>query len=205
MKQLGYWCSIAAIVASVAVACSTEDADGPTPSSETAGDSGLVGGGPQGGSGPLPAGGAGGARAWTCDSGYDLNSYHGDTAGLCAADESRWIECCPDDISHALTVVCAPDGSTCVSIDGAYCTTYDTSTECGWLLCDPENQLDAAGGAGGAGATACPWEKAMHPELLVPCASDVHCEGTHQVCNRRIANRMFCGDPNGSAQGGASQ
>jgi|SRR5882724_6457802 len=209
MMKLARWSSIALATAFIAAACTADDGGETSPNDVgQAGDSSDAGSGAStGGSGAstgasgASGGGAAAAPGWTCDSGYDLASYNGDQTGLCPANESRWIECCPDDITPAVTIVCAPDGSVCVAVGGATCTTYNTHTECGWTFCDPNAQ--GTGGAGGASTSDCPRDKVANPAPLVPCASDVHCEDMRQVCNQRIANRMFCGDPDGSSQGGS--
>jgi hypothetical protein len=220
MTLIRNWASMMGAGLLVASACSS-DSDG-TASPDMAGQAGeksaqageksaqageksaQAGAGAAFGGGGGSDGGSG--TGWTCASGYDLPSYTGDQAGLCAANESRWSDCCigpAADVSASLTTRCAPDGSDCVS--GPYCTLFaNDGYECGWLICDPN-----VGGAGGASAD-CPVDKAaaalnaaLNGELrLVPCASDEHCSAGHQVCNRRIANRMFCGDADQSAQGG---
>ena len=213
------WFSIASVVVLVAGACSTDDAAQPaSDGTDQGGDSSMAGSGSTslGGSsstGGTGAGAAAGTPSWACDSGYDLPSYNGDQSGLCAANESRWIDCCTGpaaDIADAIRTRCAPDGSACIA--DSYCTTYNTTTlECGWIVCDPDNQ-GATGGAGGAAGQECPWDKARAAldnainnadSGPVPCAADVHCQKTHQVCNVRIANRMFCGNPGASGQGGS--
>jgi hypothetical protein len=216
MLRIACWISIAAVSSLVVGACSDDDdhsAIGRLGAAGEAGSGASIGGSAQSGSrGNGGASGAAGAHGWTCETGYRLASYDGDQSGLCAPTESRWVDCCDGagaDIAEAIVTRCAPDGSVCVA--DSYCTLFNTATfECGWLLCDPDN-APAAGGAGGAADSDCPWDKAR--EALeratnegdpgpIPCATDRHCEKTHQVCNLRIANRMFCGDPDSSGQGG---
>ena len=216
MLRITYWISIAAVSSVVVGACS--DDDDQTGGLNAAGEAGsgvsMGGSAPSSGSGGAPdAAGAAVGPVWTCETGYVLASYDGDQSGLCAAGESRWVDCCDGagaDVADAIVTRCAPDGSVCVA--DSYCTTFNTtSLECGWRLCDPDN-APAAGGAGGAADSDCPWDKAR--EALdrainegdpgpIPCATDRHCEKTHQVCNLRIANRMFCGDTDSSGQGGS--
>jgi hypothetical protein len=148
----------------------------------TGGDSvaGASGEGGAPGAGGVPSG-----EESTCEAEYELASYSGDTEGLCQPAESVWRNCCsPDgDIAAAERTRCAPDGSVCIV--GSYCTLY--GGECGWSMCDP-NEVGAAG-AGGAEQTPC-----QNPEAILPCSTDAHCiDGL--VCNRRVSNRMFCGEP----------
>ena len=170
----------------LALGCSTEAATAPTPT-----------------------------RDWTCDTGYELASYEGDERELCAANESVWRSCCLEqggELPEAIDVRCAPDKSACVADDSCSLFVTTTAFECGWISCDPVN--GGPGGAGGGGAAStCDWELAAATfeahvsgdRGLVACAADQHCEPMNQVCNRRLYNRMFCGDAENVSLGGAGQ
>lgn len=135
---------------------------------------------------------------------YALNSFSGDTDALCVVAEHMWERCCPraGDIATSLQARCAPDGSYCVV--ASFCTTFSPETgrdayECGWHDCGGESSAND-GGAGGSD-NRCPadklaeaWELAEEGLGVEPCANDSDCAAP-DVCNSRIANRMFCGEP----------
>jgi hypothetical protein len=198
-----YLCGALVLVPVAAVACGDDD-DQTAGSGAAAGASNEAGAGGvadsaggsggtenQGGGGVTQNVGGGAGSADHCAA-YDLDSYDGDTDGLCDAAEVKAcdFELC-GDYGAALSVLCAPDKSGCIWAAGV-CT---SQTECGWVDCDVarddefceglEEMVDDVKESGG-------------PER---CVSDADCSAP-ATCSRRIANMMVC-DPVDSSNGGA--
>ncbi len=150
----------------VFVGCAGDDDD----STSAAGGVGA-GGGIGGGAGDEPggAGNAGAAGTPSCRTRYELTSYDGDTAGLCAPEVSTRCDC--GDVALSFTVECPPGSSPgdddCVTMS-AFCSLHEPIAECGWTVCN-----------------SCPEQ-----ETSIPCAADD--DGGDQKCVKRIADRLFC-------------
>jgi hypothetical protein len=116
--------------------------------------------------------------------GYDLPSYDGGVDGLCDAAAS--IGCGTDDFFAGEDVLCTPSYDAC-------CFSYlqFEPEPCGWVDCPSDPNAPAP--------PICQSELAKKvKETKSPvcrfCVSDADCpEGSGQVCNTRIGDRMSCG------------
>jgi hypothetical protein len=201
-----FFVGLLAVLPVVSVACGDDDDDGEQAGGTggTAGSSSDAGAGGEdesaggtgastGGMGGIEssAGRGGEAGGDSCVREYDLDSYDGDTEGLCDAAEVNRCDNRCGDIGEAITVLCAPDRSGCI-YQSNICA---DGPECGWIDCWDSSSNEVCADLEET------IEEVKDQEGPTQCVRDSDC-GAEATCSRRIANLMVC-DPVGPSQGGS--